>query len=176
METIITPATNVIAENAGGTAYKATIDGQVWSGIHSKSRFWENVQKAIEEGAEVTPSPIKGRDEILAEVIGKIDAKTYQSIIGGFPWKGKTLSSSESAQANFLALEQVRQRGALTFPLPWSTKGGEGFLIANEAEWLELLNTKDMFVFFTAKQGGQSLRTIVSTMTVEELKAWVDPR
>ncbi len=55
METTITPATNIKAENAEGTAYKATIGGTEWSGIHPKSRFWANVQKAIEEGATVEP-------------------------------------------------------------------------------------------------------------------------
>ena len=124
---------------------------------------------------EVSP-PLPTREEILENTIPMIDLRTHEIITSGFEWNEMTISSSEAAQANFLAIEQIRQRGALTFPIPWSTKDGEGFLIATEEEWLDLLTAKDTFIFFTAKQSGQQLRDQATNLTVEELMVWTDPR
>jgi hypothetical protein len=170
--------TNIEAENAEGTRYKATVRGQTWSGIHEGLQDWEVLHEAIAAGEPVKPYPVPSKEDILADIITMIDLRTHQIITGGFQWQGKTLSSSEAAQANFLAVEQARQRGEITFeqPLPWFTKDDEPLLITTAEEWCDLLNAKDTHIFFTAKQGGHALKTSAKAMTVEQLKAWSDPR
>lgn len=44
--------TNIIEVEPG--VYRATINGMVWSGITSASRFWAPLQEAIAGGATVT--------------------------------------------------------------------------------------------------------------------------
>jgi len=176
MEITIPPATEIKVENEEGTQFSAVISGERWSGIGPHSRFFKSIQKALDDGATITPFPTKNREEVLAAVIAAIDAITGKRIIAGFTWNDKLLSSSEAAQANFLAIEQARNRGAVAFPIPWSTLAGEGFFIANEAEWLSLLTAKDTHIFYTEKLVGQELRTAVSDMTLEQLNEWVDPR
>ena len=101
METIITPATNVIAENEEGTAYKAIIDGTEWSGIHPKSRFWANVQKAIEDGAEVTPFIAPPVPDLKIQALKTSDtellslsARTIEDIISDRIADGKFVAQS----------------------------------------------------------------------------------
>ena len=45
--------TNIEAENAEGTRYKATVRRQIWSGIHFGSQDWDALQKAIAAGEPV---------------------------------------------------------------------------------------------------------------------------
>jgi hypothetical protein len=47
--------TNIEAENAEGTYYRATVRGTTYSGIHEGSQDWEIVQKAIAAGEPVKP-------------------------------------------------------------------------------------------------------------------------
>jgi hypothetical protein len=47
--------TNIEAENAEETRYKATVRGQTWSGIYEGSQDWEVLHKAIAAGEPVKP-------------------------------------------------------------------------------------------------------------------------
>jgi len=53
MDIPITPATNVKCENEEGTQFSATVNGTHHSGICEGGSEWPNVQKAIEDGADV---------------------------------------------------------------------------------------------------------------------------
>ena len=55
MDIPITPATNVKCENEEGTQFSATVNGTHHSGICEGGSEWPNVQKAIDDGAVVTP-------------------------------------------------------------------------------------------------------------------------
>lgn len=167
----------------GGIPLVVSDDPHVEGDVVSGSRIVVNDEgTSAERITEYTtpepppPPPLPAIEEILENTITMIDLRTHEIITSGFTWNAMTISSSEAAQSNFLAIEQIRQRGSLTFPLPWSTKDGAGLLIATEEEWLDLLTAKDTFVFFTAKQSGQQLRDMVSSLTVEELILWTDPR
>ena len=53
MDTPITPATNISVQQNG--EYSATVNGVHHSGICEGGSEWPNVQKAIEDGADVEP-------------------------------------------------------------------------------------------------------------------------
>ena len=83
--------TNIKAENAEGTQYGAEIGGKVWSGITEKSRFWEAVQEAIDEGAEVAPyvaPPEPNEDLIELQAIDKDMARITEDLIDALKDKG----------------------------------------------------------------------------------------
>lgn len=69
----LSPATGIKELNSAATLYEATVDGVVWSGIQSGSRFWKNVQKAISEGAQVVKyvAPVVSDLDKLAQTDAK---------------------------------------------------------------------------------------------------------
>lgn len=46
---------NIKSEKHDSSSYTATIDDETWSGINSKTRFWDMVQEAIVAGEPVEP-------------------------------------------------------------------------------------------------------------------------
>ena len=47
--------TNIKVENEDSTQFSAEIKGKRWSGITEQSRYWQEIQKAIDDGAVVDP-------------------------------------------------------------------------------------------------------------------------
>jgi hypothetical protein len=86
MKITIPTATNIKAENANNTSYRATINGTTWSGIHERSNMWASVQAAIADGAEVEPyvEPVVTALDLLARTdaeLVRLSARTIEDII-----------------------------------------------------------------------------------------------
>jgi len=97
-------ATEIKVENEAGTQYSAVILGKRWSGITAGSRLFASIEKAIADGASITPYPTPTLDELKDKAIQERDAKTRKEIAQGFTYRGSMFSMSDAAQRNWIAM------------------------------------------------------------------------
>jgi len=135
----------------------------------------ENGQPRITQVAYVAPEA-PTLDAVKEAKIETIDSKTYSLIVAGFTYNTFQFSSSERAQANFLATELERVAGRITYPMLWSTLDGGSYAISDETDW-NAIYSACLTHIRTLKLEGLALRAQVSeATTVEDVEAISDDR
>lgn len=98
-------------------------------------KYWKISGDLVQEMSQAEKDVVDASelDEYKAAKIAKIDARTAELVMAGFPFDGQNFSMSEAAQRNWAGMGAVLGLGLLPFPLPISTVD-EGTYILNDSQ------------------------------------------
>jgi hypothetical protein len=132
-------------------------------------------------------------EELQAQVMASVDAKTESLIIEGFTYSDVSVSLSDRDQQNILA-DVVMFRGMVadgidvatinsnTDHFPRNIKRGESetgaplFITVSTVEELVALHNASVQWIFDTREYGHTLQMAVANSSEPQLIAWVDPR